>query len=347
MINIKRPALVDVPVLLLFFNRPDPLEKVFESIRQASPSKLFLVQDGARQNRNDDIDNIKKCRDVVAEVDWECEVYINYAETNLSCDHREFTGISWAFQYVDRLIILEDDCVPSQSFFKFCEELLEKFENDQRMHMISGMSHMGKYGQNNDSYFFSQVGAGNGWATWKRVWENVKAQKDFEYLTDKNACNLMSTLIKRVAPKSCRSIVSLSQEKRLMNLSTGKISSWELAEGISMLLQSQLVILPTKNLISNIGLTADSTHGVDDIRKLSRGIQRVFKLKAYELDFPLQHPQYIIRDVKYEEKVRKIVFPNRFVKVYRRVETFVRKLIFTKKGERKALFIYYIKKFNL
>ncbi|PAW30084.1 hypothetical protein BKC07_04455 [Peribacillus simplex] len=341
-----KPSLVDIPVLLIFFNRPEPLKKVFNSIRQARPSKLFLIQDGARKNRPDDEENINKCRKVVSEIDWECEIYTNYSESNLSCDPRVFSGISWAFQYVDRLIILEDDCVPSGSFFQFCAEILEKYKNDERIQMISGMNHIGEDTTNSDSYFFSQSGAGWGWATWKRAWEKVELQKDFDYLVDPHANKLMSNLFRTVAPKGYKNFTLLAQKKRLINIQTGKVSTWENAVGVSTFLQSQLVILPTKNLISNIGLTEDSTHAVNNMKKLSKGIQRVFNMETYELEFPLKHPKFIIRDVEYEEKVRKIMNPNIIIKFYRRIETFLRKIIFTKKSERKSLLTYYIKKFT-
>lgn len=107
------------PVMILFFNRPDNLKEVFDAVRKYQPSELFLVQDGAREGRLDDYENVQKCRDIVANIDWKCKVRRNYSEHNLSCDYREYTGIDWCFSFVDRLIILEDDCVPSQSFLHY------------------------------------------------------------------------------------------------------------------------------------------------------------------------------------------------------------------------------------
>lgn len=141
---MKFPSNVDVPVMLLFFNRPDTLKQVFDAVKQARPSTLLLVQDGAREGKEGEEELVRQCRNIVEDIDWDCTVYKNYSDVNLSCDHREFTGISWAFEHVDRLIILEDDCVPCQSFFPFCAELLEKYKDDTRVDRICGFNRLEK-----------------------------------------------------------------------------------------------------------------------------------------------------------------------------------------------------------
>ena len=123
----------NVPVLMVFFNRSEPLKQVFEAVRKAKPTKLFLAQDGAREGNKKDIQNVQECREVVRNIDWDCEVYTNFSEVNLGCGGRMSSAISWAFEYVDRLMILEDDCVPCQDFFPFCEELLERYKDDVRV----------------------------------------------------------------------------------------------------------------------------------------------------------------------------------------------------------------------
>jgi hypothetical protein len=135
----------NIGVALIFFNRPLPLRTVFDELKKSKPKILFLIQDGARENNLLDIENISKCRKIVEEVDWEFEVYKNYSEMNLSCDNRIFTGLTWAFTFVDKLVVLEDDCVPSLSFLPFCEELLILYENDKRIHMISGTNYIDNF----------------------------------------------------------------------------------------------------------------------------------------------------------------------------------------------------------
>lgn len=135
----SHPALVEVAVLILFFNRPEPLKAVFEQVRKARPSKLFLYQDGPRGEK--DLPGIQACRKVVDEIDWECEVHQWYQEQNFGCDPSEYLSQKWAFSHVDKCIVLEDDDIPSVSFFRFCKELLDKYENDTRICMISGINY--------------------------------------------------------------------------------------------------------------------------------------------------------------------------------------------------------------
>ena len=153
---------IDVPVLLIFFNRPETFSKVFEQVKKARPSKLFLYQDGARLNRPADKENVAKCRAIAEEIDWECDVHRLYQEENKGCDPSEFIAIKWAFSMVDACIVLEDDDVPSQSFFPFCKELLEKYKNDERINMICGMNINGITENVTSDYLFSVGLVGNG-----------------------------------------------------------------------------------------------------------------------------------------------------------------------------------------
>ena len=141
----KYESKIDIAVLILFFNRPKMLEKVFEQVRLARPSRLYLFQDGARAGRPDDIENVAKCREVVSNIDWECEVHTNYQEKNLGCDPSEYVSQKWMFENEEMGIVLEDDDVPSQSFFPFCKELLERYKNDERVNMICGMNNLETY----------------------------------------------------------------------------------------------------------------------------------------------------------------------------------------------------------
>src|SRR4030067_899331 len=112
------------PVALIFFNRPKVTELVFAEIAKAKPTKLFLIADGPRKDRTDDVENSMKCREIVQKVNWDCEVLTNFSDTNLGVGRRPASGISWVFEHADRAIIFEDDCIPHPTFFPFCEELL-------------------------------------------------------------------------------------------------------------------------------------------------------------------------------------------------------------------------------
>lgn len=312
---------VDVPVYLNFFNRPDTFGQVFEAVRRAKPSKLFLSCDGPRDGRPEDVLNIKQCQEIASKIDWECEVHKNYSPDNLRCGKRMYTGISWAFEHVDRLIILEDDCVPSNDFFIFCAELLEKYKNDNRIHMINAMNHLGKYEATQNSYFFGP-GCCWGWATWKRAWNNMDFYMGF--LDD----NYSMKCVERKYP-FYRDALKIGRERLGILQSGGKLSAWTYQSGMASALQSQMAIVPSVNLITNIGLTADSEHAVNNMRKLAKSQQAYFNAPTYKMDFPLKHPKYVVEDWLYYDLVQK-----KFkVTVPVKIEGYCRRIIFAEKGD--------------
>ena len=316
-------SLIDVPVAIIFFNRSDTLAKVFEQVKIAKPSLLFLVQDGARDGNSKDVESIQKCREVVNDIDWECEVVQDYSEVNLGCGARVSSGITNAFKKVDRLIILEDDCVPSQSMFRFCKEILEKYKDDERINMISGMNHLETYDLNGDSYFFCKTGSIWGWATWKRVWGNYDYNMTF--LNDQ----FTNTKFKNLnLPKHyLKDYIQTGNSRKKVLTNGGRLTAWTYQFGMLRHLFSQLVIVPEKNLISNIGINNESTHGVDSLLKLPKGLRMVFNINRYELHFPLRHPKYIIEDTLYDKKVHRIMGGPPIIKFYRRLEGITRNIL--------------------
>ena len=135
---MKYKSDIDLAVLLIFFCREQPFQLVFEAVKQARPSRLYLYQDGPRNEK--DALGCQKCREIAQNIDWECEIHKFYQETNLGCDPSEYIAQMWMFETEDMGIVLEDDDVPSQSFFLFCKELLEKYKDDSRIQMICGMN---------------------------------------------------------------------------------------------------------------------------------------------------------------------------------------------------------------
>ena len=158
-------------VAFIIFNRPGSTEKVFREIAKARPPKLLVVSDGPRLNRPDEAEIVAKTREIIKEIDWECEVITNFSETNLGCKKRVSSGIDWVFEQVEECIILEDDCIPHPSFFQYCEELLEKYRNDDRIMAISGDNFQFGKKRTDHSYYFSRYVHIWGWATWRRAWE--------------------------------------------------------------------------------------------------------------------------------------------------------------------------------
>lgn len=304
---------IDVPVLLIFFNRPGCFEKVFEQVKKARPSKLFLYQDGAREDNEQDQICVKKCRDIALDIDWDCEVYTKFQEKNYGCDPSEYISQKWAFEHVDKCIILEDDDVPSQSFFPFCKELLDKYENDTRINMICGMNNLETW-DSPYSYLFTETGSIWGWATWKRVvdeWEpnydlledNYNRDKIRRYLTDQNTN------------------ISGRMNTWESNKNSG-VEHYETILCINQFVNNRLNIVPAKNMIINIGNTPEGgTHSVDDLSLIPKGLRRIYTMNSYEIDFPLNHPKYVINDVDFQKQLFRVMGTGHpFVNKYRNIE---------------------------
>ena len=301
---------IDVPVLCIFFARPIQFAKSFEQVRKARPKVLLLWQDGPRDGREDDWENIKKCRDIAANIDWECEVHKNYHDKNMGCDPSTFYSHKWAFSLVDKCIILEDDLIASQSFFSFCKVLLDKYENDYRVDRICGTNPLGVYEDVTSDYFFTKRGHSWGWATWKRVADSWDSNYEFlnhEYYLKQ----LIEHGIEKKQQTSWLDKCKIHQQE--------KVPYWEFIVGARTLLHSGLVIFPKKNLITNIGIGENSAHTNSDLKDLPLSVQRKFNTKAYEIDFPLKSPLYFIDDIKFQNKCNEIAHQKGFVEKNKRL----------------------------
>src|SRR5215831_3805810 len=155
------------PVALIIFNRPDVTERVFAEIAHARPRKLLVIADGPRFNRPGEAEKCTATRAIIDRVNWECEVLKNYSDVNLGCGGRESSAMIWIFEQAEEAIILEDDTLPQPTFFRFCEELLEKYRDDERVMHISGDNWLFGQKRISDSYFFSHYCLSWGWASWR------------------------------------------------------------------------------------------------------------------------------------------------------------------------------------
>lgn len=307
-------AKIDVAVLILFFNRPKLLEKVFEQVKIARPSKLYLFQDGAREDRIDDITNIQKCRDIVADIDWECDVHRNYQEKNNGCDPSEYLAQKWMFETEEMGIILEDDDVPSQSFFPFCKELLERYKADPRVNMICGMNNTGISPHINTSYLYTKKGSIWGWASWKRVIDTWDSQ--YRWMNDQVALEKIRSYLTKV---DYERFITTAERHR----NSGK-AHYESINAAAQYLHNSFNIVPKYNMICNIGIGTETTHSTADIRLLPRRIQKLLYMKTYEIQFPLVHPEIMVCDRIFEKKM----LTTRFHTVVMRLEAGIRSLIY-------------------
>lgn len=304
---------IDVAVLLIFFTRVDKTAAVFEQIKKARPARLYLYQDGPRPNNRDDVEKIVKCREIVENIDWECDIHRLYQENNFGCDPSEFIAQKWMFETETKGIILEDDDVPSQSFFPFCKELLDKYEHDDRINIICGMNNVDTI-ETSCSYVFTEYGSIWGWATWKR---NVdRWDPDYRWLKNEE---LVENLRKKFPTidgliKRCRE-----------HIATGR-AHYESILGAHQYLYHQVNIVPAQNMITNIGVGAETTHSTDDISKLPRAVRRLLYKKRYEIEFPLRHPEVIVEDMNFKRKFEKLCFAGYFVRTLRRAEAMAYRL---------------------
>lgn len=311
---MKPPYLIDLPVLVIFFTRSSTLEKVFTSLKEAKPSILFLWQDGPRNDN--DIPKLKKCREIFDNIDWECKVYKNYHSINMGCDPSTFHAQKWAFSIVDKCVVLEDDMVPSQSFYPFCRELLDKYENDERINMICGVNHLGTANFCPNDYLFSYYGSG-AWASWKRVvdgWDSKYNFLDQEYYL-KNLYWKMPSIFKE------------AYKTALQRRSTG-YEWWETILGFNSYLNNRLAIIPKRNLVSNIGVTAEATHGAS-LKLMNKSVRSLFFAEAQEIIFPLKHPEYFVPDYIYMNEVSKINCIGRPLRAFfRKIEYIVKCIVY-------------------
>lgn len=280
---------IDVAVLIIFFKRDEQLRKTFDAVKKAKPKKLFLWQDGPRNDT--DLDGIEKCRRIVEDIDWDCEVHKMYNEKNYGCDPSTFFSHKWAFSMVDKCIVLEDDFVANQSFFRFCKELLDKYENDTRINHICGMNMLGNYTSSQYDYLFNFTGS-NAWASWRRVIDGW--DESYSFLHDKE---YISKLRKLYGKKFDRWLKVANQRE------TTGVPYWESILCFDSILNSRLAIIATRNMVENIGMTSDSTHSNTQLKYLTKTEKRLFNLPTYELEFPLKHPPYVVPDLQYAEEL--------------------------------------------
>lgn len=305
-----KPALVDISVLILFFNRPQQLSQVFEQVRKARPSRLFLYQDGARSER--DVPGIEACRKIVSQIDWECDVHHNYQQVNAGCDPSNYNAQKWAFSLSDKCIIFEDDSIPSVSFFRFCKEMLDKYEHDTRISMIAGFNPEEITPDVPYDYFFTTTFSIWGWASWRRVIDQW--DEHYTFLDDTFNMQQLRGLIKERKFRS--DFIFMCQRHR-----EHQKAYYETIFHASILFGSGLSIVPTRNMINNLGATADSTHFVGSVHTMPKGYRRIFTMKRHEVEFPLKHPRYVIENVAYKKSVYRIMgWGHPWIKMCRSLE---------------------------
>lgn len=264
------------PVVLLGYRRPEHTQQVFDAIRHARPPVLLVVMDGARADDPDDTTLVEATRKVVEDVDWECEVHRIYAEENLGLKSRVASGLDEVFRIVDAAIILEDDCVPSPSFFSYASELLGRYAADERVGIVSGTQRLGAKWAGDSSYLFSKDVRIWGWATWGRTWRAFRDSGELDATWTRSEAQTLGIMF-APGPRR-RSMVSMMSKSHLLD-------SWALPFAVHCVTRGYLNPIPRVNLIRNIGLGNGSTHtGFENY---------VVDVPVSQLSLPLTHPESV------------------------------------------------------
>jgi len=272
---------LSTPVVFLMFNRPDLTQIVFEMIAKAKPEMLFVVADGPRFP--EEADKCAQARAIIDRVDWECDVFTNYSDKNLGCGRRVASGIEWVFSNVEEAIFLEDDCLPSMSFFSFCQVLLEKYRHDERIMTINGNNFQSGRSRTKYSYHFSKYNGCWGWASWRRAWQYY----DYEMKTwpEFKQTGMLEMI--------CEDPYERKYWTRLFNSmyeDPYKKNTWDHQWKYACWSQSGLSIEPRVNLVSNLGIgRPDATHTTGK-NPLLEQISKTREMGE------IKHPPFVVRN---------------------------------------------------
>lgn len=278
---------MNTSVAIIIFNRPDVTRRVVDTVARARPKKLFVIADGPRQWKAGEAENCLAARSVIESIDWACEVVKNYSDVNLGVGDRPASGLRWVFEQADTAIVLEDDCVPHPTFFRYCDELLDKYRDDERVMHISGDNWL--FGRRSASYFFSCYCYSCGWATWRRAFQYYDPELHLwpalrgtswlpDILGDPKAVDFWSSKFDLIRESGVRQ------------------HGWDWPWLFACWAHRGLSILPSTNLITNIGFGEDATH------TKSRDDERAH-VPLEAMTFPLVHPDCMVRDVEADQRI--------------------------------------------
>ena len=295
----------DIPILFIIFKRKETALQSFQRIKKIKPSRLYIACDGPRKQVSGEDVQVEETRNaILQQIDWNCQTRTLFQSDNLGCALGVYTAIEWLFQNEPYGIILEDDCKMQESFFPYAKELLIRYENDYRIGMIDGANYLPKINIPY-SYGFSRYKSTNGWATWRRAWKLMDLDMtwrggDFEY-----------SILQNMAYKS-KEIAYWKYRQKAIDLND--VSAWDWQWYFTLAAYNMLSIYPKYSLITNIGFGEGATH-------TQKSYTPDYYIANKELNFPLQHPKYVvpyqpfekafheINDTLYEKLKRLLPFP--------------------------------------
>jgi hypothetical protein len=267
---------LNTPILFLVFNRPGVTSRVFEVIKKIKPKRLYIASDGARLGKSGEIEKVNLVRKIVTTVDWPCKTRTLFSKYNLGCKIAVSYGIKWFFENEEEGIILEDDCLPHLDFFLFCEKLLEKYRNDERILTITGDNFQNGTKHGSKSYYFSKYFHCWGWATWRRTWDCYDGEIKF-WQKWKQSADWINKFPEKIERKYWSNLFD--------QIYLNKIDTWDFPFLACLWKKGGLNLIPNVNLVSNIGFGEDATHTISSTNKNNN-------LPATSIG-DLTHPTYI------------------------------------------------------
>ncbi|MEI8389701.1 MAG: nucleotide-diphospho-sugar transferase [bacterium] len=278
----------NTPILFLIFNRPDTTERIFEEIKKQKPKYLYVAADGPRADKEGETENCKQTREIISRIDWDCELKTLFRDENLGCKIAVSSALNWFFENVEEGIILEDDCLPSKSFFNYCEILLEKYRNDTRIMCISGENPLDE-ALCSKSYYFSPIPHIWGWASWRRAWNLYDVDfKGFDTFIKFDIIN--NVFEQKEAHEYWNKIFN-----RVKN---NEINTWDYQWTYALFVNNGLSIIPTKNMVSNIGFGHEQACHTSENSPCAN--REVFELGE------INHPQFICASKKAVNEILKV-----------------------------------------
>lgn len=278
---------LQIPVLLMGFNRPENTKKVIESIRQAKPTRVYVSCDGPREGRQDDAEKVTAVKEVVRQgIDWECELFTRYSEVNLSCGVAVSSAINWFFENEEMGIVLEDDIYLEPSFYWFAQQMLQQYLHDDRVMMIAALNVLNGWHTEEQDYHFALYGGCWGWATWRRAW------KYFDFSMEKWTDPLIRARVREHMGEDFQYAVRAPVYDKLVD-SIGH--GWDYAWTFARLINNGLTIVPAKNTVTNLGFGADSTHTFEVPAALK-------DLKPNALNLPARTNHLMLPDREYDRR---------------------------------------------
>lgn len=297
------PAAFDTPIALFVFNRPETTARVLERIAGQRPRRLLVVCDGPRADRAGEAERVAEVQALIAaRIDWPCELRTDYAPRNLGCRARLASGLDWVFSEVDEAILLEDDCLPDPSFFRWCREMLERHREDPRVMMVSGNNFLFRTPPAGaPSYHYSRFSHIWGWATWRRAWQHYGGALD-AWRVRRDSDWLERRLPVPGAAEHYRAAFDA--------LLAGRIDTWDYQWDLTVFLHDGLSVVPSVHLVENLGIGVGATHTTTPPIE-ARAV-------CGTLAFPLRHPPAVAADLDADRREFACLHPRRPLKSFLR-----------------------------